>query len=64
MHAFSGLKGYNGEGGILSNKFYKLIHDDPEYGLGWRNTKTVYKADNVSIHSDSAGTFFCQSFFF
>lgn len=58
------LKGYNGTGGVLSTKSYKLIHDDPEYGLGWRNTKTVYKANNVSIHSGSAGTFFCQSFLF
>lgn len=58
------LKGYNGTGGILSDESYKLMHDDPEYGLGWRYTKTVYKANNVSIHSGSAGTFFCQSFLF
>jgi hypothetical protein len=28
------------------------------------NTKTVHKSNNVSIHSGSAGTFFCQSFLF
>lgn len=58
------LKGYQETGGVLSATSYKLMHDDTEYALGWRNTKSVNNATNVSIHSGSAGTFYCQSFLF
>ena len=43
---------------------YKIIHPIGEYGLGWGYVETIHDLNNISIHSGSAGTFFCQSFLF
>jgi CubicO group peptidase (beta-lactamase class C family) len=58
------LKGYAGLGGILRPESYKLIHSGDGYGLGWGLVDEIMGHRNVSVHSGSAGTFYCQAFLF
>jgi D-alanyl-D-alanine carboxypeptidase len=58
------LKGYTGRGGILRKESYKIIHTGDSYGLGWGIVDEIMGYKNVSTHSGSAGTFFCQALVF
>jgi len=42
----------------------KKIHNGVEYGIGWGIIQAMEDRKNVSAHSGSAGTFFCQAFLF
>jgi CubicO group peptidase (beta-lactamase class C family) len=58
------LKGFAGLGGILRPESYKSIHPSDGYGLGWGLVDEIMEYRNVSVHSGSAGTFYCQAFLF
>lgn len=58
------LKGYNGNGGILSKSSYEQIFSSTIYGLGWGYINSVHGHYNVSSHSGSGGTFYCQTLLF
>jgi CubicO group peptidase (beta-lactamase class C family) len=58
------LKGINGESKLLTKSTYKKIHSGEEYGIGWGIIPNMADRKNVSAHSGSAGTFFCQAFLF
>jgi D-alanyl-D-alanine carboxypeptidase len=58
------LNGYTGKGGVLSQESYRMMHGGTGYGLGWLMSESVKGLNNVSIHSGSGGTFYCQTFLF
>lgn len=58
------LKGMDGESKLLTKSSYQRIHSGEEYGIGWGIIPEMENRKNVSTHSGSAGTFFCQAFLF
>jgi len=57
------LRGCAGNGGILSEESYSLMHSGEEYGLGWGMVDSP-RHGRISSHSGAAGTFYCKTMLF
>ena len=58
------LAGYRKTGGILPEEAYQQMHPKGKYGLGWGYVESINGKKNISMHSGSAGTFYCQAILF